>query len=291
MAKRKKSGLPTDLGEAIANQETPSFKWKAVLQIGGAFAVLWVTSFIVVPFVGYWAVYVVALLTVIAIGFGIYVWRLTSRSRAIVDIMKGATDEEGRQKALDELAAGGGKDAMKALAHAQLLAQTDPAAAQKVLEDIDVKKAPTVLQDDVRAQLAMLYLRNNRIREARELADEVRLDRRPDAKTKGLYAAIIAESFARTGSEGEARKLLETYTPEAAEGDEVRAMLLRAQVYTYLAQKKRGRAEQAMRALAAIEPNLVAAFMMKGSAPEAIKLARQVLGAQAAPKMQMQRKR
>ena len=292
MAKPKKSGLSMDLGEAIAQQETPRFKWKPVLQIAAAFAVLWVTAFIVSPFIGMWGVGVVAVLTVVAIGFGIYVWRLTSRSKAIVDIMKGATDESGRKKAMEELAEGSGKDAMKALAHAQLLSQTDPGEAQRVLEGVDVGKAPAVLQDDIRAQLAMLYLRNNRTREARELADQVRLDRRPDAKTKGLYAAIVAESFARTGSDGEARKLLETYTPEKAAGDEVKAMLLRAQVYTFMAQKKRGRAQQAMQALAAIEPNLVAAFVQKGNPPELMKLARQVLaGAGMAPKMQVKRMR
>src|SRR4051812_18006011 len=179
-------------------------KWKAIAQIGGIIAVLWVTSFIVVPFVGYWAVGVVGVLTLVAIGFGIYIWRLTTRSRAILDIMKGATDESGRQRAIAALSDDGG-DVMKALARAQLLSQTDPQAAQDALEAIDLKKAPTILQDDVRAQLAMLYLRNNKTREARALADEIRLDRRPDAKTKTLYAALMAESFARTGSPDEAR--------------------------------------------------------------------------------------
>ena len=103
---------------------------------------------------------------------------------------------------------------------------------------------------------------------------------------------LVAEAYARTGSDAEARKLLETYEPENADGDDVRAMLLRAQVYTFIAQKKRGRATQAMQALAQIEPNLVAAFVMKGNPPELMKLARQVLaGAGMAPKMQMKRMR
>jgi hypothetical protein len=286
--KSKRPGVPTDLSEALSRQEVPQMKWKAIAQIGGIIAVLWVTSFIVVPFVGYWAVGVVGVLTLVAIGFGIYIWRLTTRSRAILDIMKGATDESGRQRAIAALSDDGG-DVMKALARAQLLSQTDPQAAQDALEAIDLKKAPTILQDDVRAQLAMLYLRNNKTREARALADEIRLDRRPDAKTKTLYAALMAESFARTGSPDEARKLLETFGSDDAQ-DEGRIMLLRAQVYTFSALKKRGLAKQAMDGLAAIEPNLLGGFLTKGAAPEISKLARQVLAENGiGPKMTIKR--
>lgn len=289
MAKPKRGRLPTDLSEAIARQETPGIKSKALLQIAAALLVLWVTAFVLVPFVSYWAVGVVAVLTCVAIGFGIYIWRLTRRSRAILDIMKGATDESGRKRALEALSAEGG-DVMKLLAKSQLLAQTDPQAAQDTLESIDLKKAPAVLQDDVRAQLAMLYLRNGRTRDARGLAEAIRLDRRPDAKTKALYAALMAEAYARTGSPDEARKLLETYAADEASGDEVQVMLLRAQVYTFSALKKRGLAKRAIDQLAAIEPNLLGAFLVKGSSPELTKLARQSLAdAGAVPRMKIKR--
>lgn len=272
--------LQKDLAEALAAQETPRIKWKVIAQIAAAFAVLWVTAFIGVPFVGYWGVGVVAVLTVIALGFGAYVWRMTSRSAAILDIMKGATDEAGRQRAIEALSEGsrgGGGDAMKALARAQLLAQSDPNEAQRVLEGLDLNKVPALVQDDVRGQLAMLYLRNNRVNEARALTDGIRLDRRPDPRSKGLYAAVMAEALARTGSPEEARKLLETYSSADADGDEVRVMLLRAQVFTFMAQKKRGLAKQALDAMAAIEPGLLGAFLVKGSQPELMKLARQTL--------------
>jgi len=45
------------------------------------------------------------------------------RQRAILDIMKSATDPEGRKRAIEELGAGGGSDAMKAVAQAQLMRQ------------------------------------------------------------------------------------------------------------------------------------------------------------------------
>ncbi len=270
--------LQKDLAEALAAQETPRIKWKVIGQIAAAFAVLWVTAFMTVDFIGYWGVGVVGVLTLVALGFGFYVWRMTSRSAAILDIMKGATDDAGRQRALEALAQGGGSgDAMKTLARAQLLAQSDPNEAQRVLEGLDLNKVPALVQDDVRGQLAMLYLRNNRVNEARALTDGIRLDRRPDPRSKGLYAAVMAEALARTGNPEEARKLLETYTPADADGDEVRVMLLRAQVFTFMAQKKRGLAKQALDAMAAIEPGLLGGFLVKGSQPELMKLARQTL--------------
>ncbi|MDD9947421.1 MAG: tetratricopeptide repeat protein [Myxococcales bacterium] len=287
--KEAKPKLTTNPGEALAELETPQVKWKVMLQIVGALAVLWVTSFIAVPWLGYWGVGVVGVITVLAAGFLVYIYRMTTKSRQIVDIMKGATDAEGRQQALDQLAGAGGKDAMKALARAQLLAQSDPQAAQAALEAIDLKKAPAVVQDDVRSQLAMLYLRNNRTREARTLIDDIRLDRQPNAKAKGLYAAIMAEGLARTGGAEEARKLLETYPPAEADSVDNRAMLLRAQVYTCVALKKRGLAKTAMAELAAIEPNLLGGFLQKGSSPELMKLAKQVAASVGLMKMKVKR--
>jgi hypothetical protein len=283
--------MPRDLGEALAQQETPRVKWKVVAQIGGALAVLWVTSFVVKPFVGYWAVGVVGVLTLVVLGFGVYVWRMTARSAAILDIMKGATDEGGRQRALEQLAEGADGDVMKAIARAQILAQTEPLEAQRVLESIDLKKTPAMLQDDVRAQLAMLYLRHNKVQPARELVDGVRLDRRPDPKSKALYAAISAEAFARTGDPEKARTLLETYDPSDTAYGEARVMLLRAQVYACVALKKRGLARKALDDLAAIEPNLLGAFLVKGGgSPELAKLVREALAATGAlkPKIKWQ---
>ena len=78
----------------------------------------------------------------------------------------------------------------------------------------------------------------------------------------------MAEAFARTGAPDEARKLLETFGSESSEHPEVQVMLLRAQVYTFTALKKRGLAKRAMDGLLAIEPILLGTFLVKGSAPE-----------------------
>jgi hypothetical protein len=287
---KKRSLAPKDPAEALAKIEVPEIKWTTIAQIAGGLAVLWVTAFMAVPWISYFGVGVVGLLTLAAIGFGIYVWRLMSRQRAILQIMKSATDDEGRARALAELGQGGNNDAMRALAKAQLLAASDPNEAQRVLEGIDIKKAPMMVQDEVRAQLSLMYLRNAKVREARALADEMRLDRQPQPKAKAFYAAVMAESFARTGKADEAKKLLETYSADDPAFAEVRAMLLRAQVFTYFQLKKRGLASKAMLTLADVEPGMVAAFTLKGTPPEIIQMARQVLGqAGFAPKMKFKR--
>lgn len=278
MAKSSKpSSTPKDLGEALAKTETPRIKWQIVAQIGAALAVLWVTAFMVKPYIAWWGVGVMGVLTLVVLGFGVYIWRLTSKQAAILDIMKGATDAQGRERAIAALAQGEGGDVMKTLARAQLLAQTDPMEAMRALESIDIKKTPAMLQDDVRAQLAMMYLFTNRTREARPLIDEMRIDRRPDAKSKAMYAGIMAEGFARTGSADEARKLLETYNADDKAYEDVRVNLLRAQVYTYATLKKRGLVKRAIDELGAIEPNLIAPFLQKGAPPEIAKIARQSL--------------
>lgn len=287
---KKRSLAPKDPTEALAQIETPQIKWTVIAQIAAGLAVLWVTAFMAVPWISYVGVAIVGAITLAAIGFGIYVWRLTTRQRSILNIMKSATDEEGRKKALAELGEGADSDAMKALAKAQILAASDPSEAQKVLEGIDLKKAPMVVQDEVRAQLALMYLRNARVREARALADEIRLDRQPQPKSKAFYAAIMAESFARTGKAEEAKKLLDTYSADDPAFTEVRPMLLRALVFTCFQLKKRGLAKKAMDTLADIEPGMVAAFTLKGTPPEIIALARQTLAQSGfAPKMKMKR--
>lgn len=271
--------------------EQPSMNWKVIGLIGLALGVVWVIAGILMPTIGYAGLIVAGVLTAVALGFLLWVWRLTRKSADIAAILRGATDKEGRAAALEQLRARrapGGKDALNAIAQAQLVAQENPGEAIAILEGIDLKKAPTLVHDDVRANLAMFYLMTGRARDARELADEIRLDRQPQAKAKAMYAAVVAEAFARTGKADEARALLETYDPDDKEFSQVAGMLWRARVYTYMATKKRGRAKEAMERLMDVDPNMVAAFVQRGTRPELSRLAKQVLsGAGALPKPKM----
>lgn len=294
MAKKKSEApKPRDPAEALRQMERPQVKWKLVAQVAVGLGVLWALAFGLEPWIGFWGVAVVGVLTSVVLGFAFYLWRLTRKSQAIVDILKGATDDEGRRAAIERLREGKGGDAMRALAEAQLVAREKPNDAMGILEGVDLKKAPAVVQDDVRANLALLYLMHNRARDARALADEIRLDRQPQPKAKAMYAAVVAEAFARTGKPDDAMKLVETYEAADPEYGEVGAMLYRAQVYTYMAAKKRGLAKQSMQKMAALDPNMVAAFAMKGSNPQLGKMARDVLqssGAVPRPKMKMVRR-
>ena len=278
-----------DIAEAAAQVETPRIKWKIVGTVVAGFLVLWITALMMMPAIGYWGVGVVGALTLTALGLAFYVWRMTSKQREILDIMRGASGEGGRREAIERLGQGSDKDAMKALARAQLLAQEDPQAAIAALEAIDIEKAPTMVQDEVRAQRAMMYLFMNRPKEARPLVDAIKYERQPDAKSKAKYVAAIAEAFARTGDEMRAKKLLEEFKADDPQWvAEVGPLLYRAQVYTFFATKNRGLAKKALDQLIAVDPNMVAPFVQKNVKPELQKLAMSALAdAGLAPRPQM----
>ena len=280
MAKRKKPSLPerANVGEALQQLERPKTPWKIIAQIAFAFVVIWVLAGMLTPYIGYWGLGVAAVLTVAALGFAFYIWRLTRKSAAIVDILKGATDDQGRAAAIAALQEKG-DDVMGQLARAQLVGQEDPKQAMSILEGIDIEKAPKILQNDVRAQLALMYLLHNRAKDARGLADEIKLDAQPQPKQKAMYAAVIAESLARTGKPAEAIELLKDYDPDAsgASYDEMKPLLYRAQMFASLRAKKRGRARTAMMRLAKLDANQLGAFLQKGSHPEVQRLAKEVL--------------
>jgi len=277
MAKKPKVQA-RDPNKALAEMERPQVRWKVIAMVGAGFVAFWALAIGLMPWTGYAGIIVAGVLTLVALGFGLYMWRLTKKSQGIVDILKTATDAEGRKAALEKLDAKLEKgDAMAALAKAQLVAQEKPGDAIKVLEGVDLNKAPTAIRDDVRANLGLLYLMTGRAKEARELADEITFKNQPQPKAKAMYAAVVAEAFARTGKSKEAKTLLETYPAEDPAYGEVGAMLYRAQVYTFMATKNRGLAKKAMMKLGSLDPNMVAAFVGKGNNPQIQKMAKQVI--------------
>jgi hypothetical protein len=295
VAKPKKLPPPSaDVGnKQLAELETPGIKWNVVAQIGAALVALWVFAFLLVPYVGYWGVGVVAVLTLVGAGFAGYLYNLTRKSRRVVEILKSATDEAGRKAAIAQLADVKGNDAMAALARAQLVARDDPKEAMEILERIDIAKAGPQAEDEVRSNLAYMYLIHNRPKDARPLVDKLRLDRQPQAKAKAMYAAVSAETLARTGDAAEAKKLVETYRADDPEYGEIAIMLLRAQVFTFMATKNRGLARRAAMALAERDPNMLAPFLGKGTSAEMQAMAREVLteiGYATRQKMKVQRK-
>ena len=278
MAKPKKLPPPStpDTEAALAQADTPIVKWGVVAQIAAATVVVWALAIGAIPYAGYWLVGGAAIGTLVLAGFGVYAWRIARRQRRLLSVLRRAGDEEGRKAAIAELEAQGTKDGMAALARAQLILRDDPKQALQALEAIDLAKEPGQVQDEVRANLALLYLMQGRPRDARPVTDQLRLDRQPNAKAKAMYAAVMAEASARTGSADEARRLLETYPPDDPSYGEVAMLLLRAQIYTYHATKNRGLVRKAMRELAARDPNQLAPFV-KGPA-DLQQAVREVLG-------------
>lgn len=255
--------------------------WKVIAQIAVGFLVLWVLAAMAQPYIGIWGYVVVGVLTAAALGLGIYVFRMTRKSAALIEILREAKDPESRKLALERLQAqqsAEGKDAMNALAQAQLLAQESPQKAIAVLEKVDLEKAPAMVADDIRANLGLFYLAQGRAKDARKLADAIRLDRQPQAKAKAMYAAVMAEAFARTGAPGEAMKLLATYSPDDESYGEVRLLLHRARVYAAVQEKKRGLAKRSLEALVNESPEIVQQLAFVERRPEINKLAKQVLG-------------
>ena len=86
-----------DIAQAAAQVEMPRIKWKIIGTVLLAFGVLWITALMMMPSFGYWGVGVVAALTLAALGLGVYVWRLTSKQREILEIMRAAQGEGGRE--------------------------------------------------------------------------------------------------------------------------------------------------------------------------------------------------
>jgi len=293
MAKPKKLPPPSaPSGEALSQVPTPQIKWNVIAAIGAGVLVAWVTAFLLVPYVDYWAVGVVAVLTVVLIGLGLYAWNFTRKQQRLVEILKGATDDAGRKAALEQLAGSDKNDAMSAVARAQLLAREDPKAAIEVLEAIDIDKAPSLSQDEIRAVLAQLYLVTGRVKDARPLADRIKVDGAPIAKARAMYTAVVAETFARTGAAQEAKKLLEAQRADDPEVAELAPLLYRAQVFTFFGTKNRGLARGAMLQLAGRDPNMLGPFLVKGSSVEMQTMAREVLseiGFQTKQKMKLQR--
>lgn len=293
VAKPKRIQRP-DPQAALEGVQKPALNWKVIGQISLGFVILWVLAFMAEPLVGWWGVGVAGVLTAIALGFGVYVYRLTRKSNALLDIMKTATDKGSRQAAIEQLkaqAGGEGKDALNALAQAQLAAQDDPNEAIRILEAIDFDKAPALVRDDIRANRALLYLMVGRVRDARPLVDEIAIDRQPQAKVKAMYAAVIGETWARTGKTQEAFDLLQNYAADAPDHAEFAPLLLRAQTYACFGVKKRGLATTAMTRLAEHDPMLLASFLQKGVSPELQQAAKRMLGAMGAmPKPQIRRR-
>lgn len=264
--------------------EMPGLKVKN-LAIGGAVLVgIWA---LVVASESKIAMGVMAALTVALAGAAIWVWRFIKKQQSLMKIAKkGTSSPEGREAALKELAAAGDKDVMNIVLRAQLEAQTDPDQALATLDKIDMKKVPAMALDQVRGLKAQLLLLNGRLEDASQLCQDIQPSKAQDVAARGMLAAAVAETWARTGRAKEAREMLSTISPDDTAYAQSRVPLLFARVFANFAETKHGLVKKDLTAIAKENVNLLGRFLDPRfkTAPELARLAQEIVMAD--PEMQ-----
>ncbi len=264
--------------------EMPRLKWQNLAVIGAVIVGIWV---MVIASKSKVALGVTAVLTLALAGAGIWVWRFIQKQQALMKIaQKGTASPEGREEALKELAAAGDKDVMNVVLRAQLEAQTDPDQALATLNKIDMKKVPALAVDQVRGLKAQLLLLNGGLDEAKSLCADIQPSKAQEASSRGMLAATVAETWARTGRGKEAREMLATISPEDKAYEQSKIPLLIARVFANYAETKHGLVRKDLTALAKENINLLGRFMDPRFKTEAglTKLAQEVIMAD--PEMQ-----
>ncbi|MDP3213923.1 MAG: hypothetical protein Q8S73_07455 [Deltaproteobacteria bacterium] len=264
--------------------EMPALKVKN-LAIGGAVIVaIWA---LVIASGSKIALGVTAALTVALAVAAIWVWRFIMKQQSLMKLaQKGTSGPEGREAALKELAAAGDKDVMNVVLRAQLEAQTDPDLALASLDKIDMKKVPALALDQVRGLKAQLLLLNGRLDDATALCADIQPSKTQDLGARGMLAATVAETWARTGRAKDAREMLATISPDDTAYAQSRVPLLFARVFANFAETKHGLVKKDLTAIAKENVNLLGRFLDPRfkTAPELMRLAQEVMMAD--PEMQ-----
>jgi len=257
----------------------PFVQWKNLGLIGGGVLLLWVLVILSQSRV---AMIVMGVLTGVLLGGGVYVYRWVKRQQSLAGLLqKAQASPEGRKAVLEQLSAGGDvdKDVMNLVVRAQLEAQEDPEVALATLDRIDMKKVPSLMEDDVKGLRAQLLLLLGQTREAGILADGIQVSRAQQAESRGMLAATVAEAWARSGKSKEAADLLSTFTPDDANYVKVRVPLMFARIFVNFAESRKELVRKDMLTLVKDDPNYLGRFVHPKFKvhPELQKMAREVL--------------
>jgi hypothetical protein len=93
------------------------------------------------------------------------------------------------------------------------------------------------------------------------------MTRHKEPKTRATLAAIVGEGWARTGHAKKAIELLETFDPADAAYADIRPQLLRARAFAYAWANNTQRMRNALRALAAMNPQFLSGFITRKKHP------------------------
>lgn len=238
---------------------------KMGLRVGLPVAILWVIAFFI-P--GMWAKIAMAVITVALAGVVLWAVRFANKSKAVVEILKGADTKEARKQALERLDSEFKKDdAAAVFAKAQLQMQEDPRTALATLEAIKLDKVMAHVADEARAQRAMIHLILGETDEARALVDPIDLSRHSDARGRATLTAIVAEAWARTGQAKRAVELLEKIDLDDATFEDIKPQLLRSRAFAYAWANDTKQMRGALAKLRALNPQLLMGFITKKKNP------------------------
>jgi hypothetical protein len=217
-----------------------------------------------------------ALFVVLGLSF-----RMLNKQKKVVSLLQGSTaSPEARKEALAKLTESKDADSPTSIfARAQLQAQDDPDAALRLLDRVELKAYPPMMQDDVSLLRVQLCLGLGRTQEARKSADLINLDNPQRAQSRAMGAAIVAEAWARTGKSKDALALIETIEYPKDNREQIETQVRIARVFARFASNQRGAARNELNALANDNPDYLGRFVLPQFRvhPELQKLARSVL--------------
>ncbi len=231
---------------------------------GIALVVIWLLA------LGFWSglrssipLWIAGVLTVAAAVGAFFVRRNMAQSAALGDLI-GDPDMSPEERAariatIQEKVDKG--DVSAILTKAQIEMHDDARKALATLEQANLDKAPKLVANQVRGMRAMIHLNHGEVQAARQLADDIPLEKTPDPKARANLAGIVAEAWARSGNPIEAGELMDKYDPDAADMSEVKVQLWRARAFLSAHRNDLGGMRKAMKQLQEVSPQLLGVFV------------------------------
>ncbi len=224
------------------------------------------------------ALAVPAVVTLVLVGIVIWALRQAKKARGVASILSRVESAEDRKAALEELGKNyKKKDPAAIFAKAQLELQDEPKKALETLEQINLGKVMAPVADEARAQRGMIHLMIGEVDAARRLADGIDLKRHNEPKARAMMAAVIAESWARTGQAKRGLETIEVFDPEDAEYAALKPQLWRAYAFAYAYASNTKGMRRALRKLLEQDARLLGGFLGKRSHPLLKKEAKKLL--------------
>ena len=214
------------------------------------------------------AITIPTLITALAAAVVVWALRQSKKAQGVASILSSVESAEDRKAALAQLdATYKQSDPTAVFARAQLEMQDDPKKALATLEKIDLSKVMASVADETRAQRAMIHLTLGDVGPARQLVDNIDLNRHRDPKTRAMLTAVSSEAWARTGNAKKGVETLSLIDPEDAVYEQLRPQLYRAQAYGFAYANDLKGMRRSLKKLLAIDVRLLGGFMMKRTHP------------------------